>query len=284
MLKSAIKTLLGSHHKREAKKLQPLIDEINELAEANASLSDEQLRAKTEDFKQRVESAAADLRAEIEQLREQKRHSEDASERELLSLQIGELGSELLETVEDTLAEILPEAFAVVKDACRRLIGQEIVVTGQKMTWDMIPYDVQLIGAIALHRGKVEEMATGEGKTLVATMPLYLNALAGRGAHLVTVNTYLAQRDAEWMGTIFEFLGVTVDVIDRYDPGSPERQAAYRTLFHVHLDDATLSAVRATVNQCLVLGSERFKDQIEQALSRRVRPGKPGRPKKEIAV
>ena len=228
MFKSAIKTLLGSHHKREAKRLQPLIDEINELAEGNASLSDEQLRAKTDEFKQRVESSAADLKAEIEELREQKRHSEDGSDRELLSLQIGELESELIETVEDTLAEILPEAFAVVKDACRRLIGRDIAVTGQPMTWDMIPYDVQLIGAIALHRGKVEEMATGEGKTLVATMPLYLNALAGRGAHLVTVNTYLAQRDAEWMGTIFEFLGLTVDVIDRYDPGSPERQAAYR--------------------------------------------------------
>mgnify|MGYP000507081794 CR=1 FL=1 len=228
MLKSAVKTLLGSHHKREAKRLQPLIDEVNEFAEGYASLSDEQLRAKTEEFKQRVESAAADLKAEIEQLREKKRHSEDASDRELFSLQIGELESELLENVEDSLAEILPEAFAAVKDACRRLIGKEIVVTGQNMTWDMIPYDVQLIGAIALHRGKGEEMATGEGKTLVATMPLYLNALAGRGAHLVTVNTYLAQRDAEWMGTIFEFLGVTVDVIDRYDPGSPERQAAYR--------------------------------------------------------
>ncbi len=228
MFKSAIKTLLGSHHKREAKRLQPLIDEINELAEENASLSDEQLRAKTEEFKQRVETSAADVKAEIEELREQKRHSEDGSDRELLSLQIGEIESELLETVEDTLAEILPEAFAVVKDACRRLMGRDIVVTGQPMTWDMVPYDVQLIGAITLHRGKVEEMATGEGKTLVATMPLYLNALAGRGAHLVTVNTYLAQRDAEWMGTIFDFLGLSVDVIDLYDPGSPERQAAYR--------------------------------------------------------
>ncbi|MCH7530825.1 MAG: preprotein translocase subunit SecA [Gemmatimonadetes bacterium] len=227
MLKTAIKALLGSRHRREAKKLQPLIDEINEFAEEYASLADEQLRAKTDEFKQHVESATAELKVEIEELREQKRHSKDASDRELLSLQIGELEAELLETTEDTLAEILPEAFAVVKDACRRLLGQEIVVTGQKMTWDMVPYDVQLIGAIALHRGKVEEMATGEGKTLVATMPLYLNALAGRGAHLVTVNTYLAQRDAEWMGTVYEFLGLTVDVIDLHDPGSPERQAAY---------------------------------------------------------
>jgi preprotein translocase subunit SecA len=101
------------------------------------------------------------------------------------------------------------------------------VVTGTKMTWDMIPYDVQLIGGIALHRGMATEMATGEGKTLVATMPLYLNALAGRGAHLVTVNTYLAQRDAEWMGTIYKYLGLTVDVIDLHEPGTPERRAAY---------------------------------------------------------
>ncbi|MEC7387018.1 MAG: DEAD/DEAH box helicase, partial [Gemmatimonadota bacterium] len=132
------------------------------------------------------------------------------------------------DTIEDVLEEILPEAFAVVKDACRRLLRREITVTGQKMTWDMIPYDVQLIGAITLHRGIVAEMATGEGKTLVATMPLYLNALAGRGAHLVTVNSYLAQRDAEWMGTVFRFLGLTVDVIDLHEPGSPERRTAYQ--------------------------------------------------------
>ncbi len=115
----------------------------------------------------------------------------------------------------------------MVKDACRRNLGRDIVVTGQKMKWDMVPYDVQLIGGIALHQGKVAEMATGEGKTLVATMPLYLNALAGRGAHLVTVNSYLAQRDAEWMGVIYDFLGLDVDVIDLHEPGTPERRAAY---------------------------------------------------------
>ena len=127
-----------------------------------------------------------------------------------------------MEGIEEALNDILPEAFAVVKEACRRNVGKEIVVTGQKMTWNMVPYDVQLIGGIALHQGKATEMATGEGKTLVATMPLYLNALAGRGAHLVTVNTYLAQRDAEWMGVIYGFLGLTVDVIDLYDPGSAD--------------------------------------------------------------
>ena len=134
---------------------------------------------------------------------------------------------ELKATIEAVLDELLPEAFATVKEATRRLQGKEIEFTGTKATWDMIPYDVQLIGGIALHQGKAAEMATGEGKTLVATMPLYLNALSGRGAHLVTVNTYLAQRDAEWMGTVYEYLGLTVDVIDLHQPGTPERRAAY---------------------------------------------------------
>ncbi|MBM4184053.1 MAG: preprotein translocase subunit SecA [Gemmatimonadetes bacterium] len=228
MLKAAIKALLGSHHKREAKKLEPLLAEINEVCEGLASLTDEQLRAKTDEFRATIQERTADLKGRIAALREEKRRSQDPSERERLSLEINGLQGDLKQALGDALEDILPEAFAVVKDACRRLVGREMVVTGQKMTWDMVPYDVQLIGAIALHRGKVAEMATGEGKTLVATMPLYLNALAGRGVHLVTVNSYLAQRDAEWMGTVFGFLGLTVGVIDLHDPGSTTRQAAYR--------------------------------------------------------
>jgi len=227
MLKAAIQKLLGSRHKREAKKLQPIIDEINAIYGDLASLSDDELKAKTEEFRAYIQERTADLKERIEGLKEEKRHSEEPSDRERLSLEIGALEGELLEEIEESLEDILPEAFAVVKDACRRLVGREISVTGQTMTWDMIPYDVQLVGAIALHRGKVAEMATGEGKTLVATMPLYLNALAGRGAHLVTVNSYLAQRDAEWMGVVYNYLGLSVDVIDLHDPGSPERQAAY---------------------------------------------------------
>jgi preprotein translocase subunit SecA len=227
MLKSAVKALLGSRHKREAKKLQPLIAEINEIFEGLHSLTDDQLRAKTDEFKAYIEEETADLKGRIADLRDQKRRSEDPGDRERLSFEINGLEKELQETVEDALEDLLPEAFAVVKDACRRLVGREVTVTGQPLTWDMVPYDVQLIGAIALHRGMVAEMATGEGKTLVATMPLYLNALAGRGAHLVTVNSYLAQRDAEWMGTVYNFLGLTVDVIDLHDPGSPERRQAY---------------------------------------------------------
>ncbi len=228
MFKAAIKKLLGDRHRREAKALQPIVDEINSIYEGLASLSDDELKAKTEEFRAYIKERTAELEGKIEALREEKRHSEDASERERLSLEIGALEADLLEEIEESLEDLLPEAFAVVKDACRRLVGQEVTVTGQQLTWDMIPYDVQLVGAITLHRGKVAEMATGEGKTLVATMPMYLNALAGRGAHLVTVNSYLAQRDAEWMGAVYGFLGLNVAVIDRHDPGSPERQAAYR--------------------------------------------------------
>lgn len=227
MLKTALKTFVGSRHKREAKKLHPLVAEINSIYEGLSSLSDAELKAKTDEFRSYIADRTAALKGEIEERKEEKRRSEDPSDRERLSLQIGELEKKLLEELEESLEDLLPEAFAVVKDACRRLVGTTVEVTGQKLEWDMIPYDVQLIGAITLHRGKVAEMATGEGKTLAATMPLYLNALTGRGAHLVTVNSYLAQRDAEWMGHVFGYLGLTVDVIDGYDPGSPERQAAY---------------------------------------------------------
>ena len=227
MLKTALKTFVGSRHKREAKKLQPLVDEINSFYGGLLALSDEELKSKTVEFRVYIAERTAQLKAEISERREEKSHSEDPSERELLSLKIGDLEQNLNDELEECLEDLLPEAFAVVKDACRRLVGTEVKVTGQMLKWDMIPYDVQLIGAITLPRGKVAEMATGEGKTLVATMPLYLNALAGRGSHLVTVNSYLAQRDAAWMGHLFGFLGLTVDVIDRHDPGSPERQEAY---------------------------------------------------------
>ena len=167
------------------------------------------------------------METQLAELRETKRHTEEASEREDLTQQIQALEDDLKQRTADTLDELLPEAFATVKEACRRLVGTSITVTNQAMTWDMVPYDVQLIGGIALHRGSIAEMATGEGKTLVAIMPMYLNALAGRGVHLVTVNPYLAQRDSEWMGTVYRYLGLTVDCIDLYEPGTPERRAAY---------------------------------------------------------
>ncbi len=227
MFNNIMKKILGDRHAREAKKLQPLIDEINERYASYEGLSDDELRGKTAEFRERIADASADVKARIEEVRSEKRSSEDPSHREQLSVTLGELEEELIETLEATLEGILPEAFAVVKETCRRLVGTEVHFAGTSAVWNMIPYDVQLIGGISLHRGKVAEMQTGEGKTLSATMPVYLNALAGRGVHVVTVNSYLAQRDAEWMGAIYAWHGLTVDVIDRHQPGSPERRAAY---------------------------------------------------------
>jgi len=228
MLKKLIKKVVGDPHEREVKRLQPRVDEINGHYAEYESLTDDQLRAKTEEFRSRIAEATADVREELEELRAEKRSSEDADHREQLSIQIGELEGTYLEILERTLDELLPEAFAVVKDTCRRLCGTEVHFAGTSAVWDMIPYDVQLIGGMALHQGKVAEMQTGEGKTLAATMPVYLNALTGRGVHVVTVNSYLAQRDAEWMGAIYRWHGLTVDVIDGYQPGSAERREAYR--------------------------------------------------------
>jgi preprotein translocase subunit SecA len=225
--KEVVTNLFGSRHDREVKKLQPMVDEINAMAERLESLSEEELKGQTEKFRGIIRERTQALEEELESLRETKRTTEDADERDRLTREINDTEDRLKETTAGVLDELLPEAFATVKEATRRLMGQEIEFTGTKATWDMIPYDVQLIGGIALHQGKAAEMATGEGKTLVATMPMYLNALPGRGAHLVTVNTYLAQRDAEWMGTVYEYLGLTVDVIDKHDPGTPERRAAY---------------------------------------------------------
>ncbi|HWV56097.1 MAG TPA: preprotein translocase subunit SecA [Longimicrobiales bacterium] len=251
--------LLGSRHERAARKLQPLVDEINAIAASLAARSEEELKGQTAKLRARIEEATADLATELERLRQTKRQTADSDERERLSAEIQKVEEELNETLQEVLDEILPEAFATVKEACRRLVGTEIVVTGQKLTWDMVPYDVQLIGAIALHQGKVAEMATGEGKTLVATMPLYLNALAGRGVHLVTVNSYLAQRDSEWMGTVYRYLGLTVDCIDLHEPNTPERRAAYRA-------DITYG----TNNE---FGFDYLRDNMVHSLEQRVQRG-----------
>ncbi|MBI3850761.1 MAG: preprotein translocase subunit SecA [Verrucomicrobia bacterium] len=177
MIKYIIKKFVGSRNDREIRKLRPLVGRINEFEAALQSLSVDALQKKTADWKERLSKI------------------EDNDELAV------------------ALDEILPEAFAVVKNACRRLCGQEIIVRGQPLKWDMIPFDVQLIGGVALHNGKIAEMATGEGKTLVATMPVYLNALTGRGAHVVTVNDYLAARDSEWMGAVYKLTGLTVGCI-----------------------------------------------------------------------
>jgi preprotein translocase subunit SecA len=256
MLKNIAKKILGSQHARAAKKLQPVVDEINELFEQYQYLSEKELRGQTEKFRAQLKERTGAMEARLETLREEKRSTQDHNRREELQQEIADLDEDLTETIGEALDELLPEAFATVKEVCRRLLGTEISVTGQTQTWDMVPYDVQLVGAIALHQGKVAEMATGEGKTLVATMPLYLNALAGHGAHLVTVNTYLAQRDAEWMGYVYNYLGLTVDCIDKYEPHSPERRAAYGS-------DITYG----TNNE---YGFDYLRDNMVHALSQRV--------------
>src|SRR5881296_21529 len=193
MVSWILKKILGSKNQRELRRLAPIVRRINEFDEQFKSLSDDDLRAKTVAWKEEV--------SKIPGLEEQWKK----------------------------LDEILPEAFAVVKNAARRLKERQhsFTVCDQPMVWDMVHFDVQLLGGIVLHRGRIAEMATGEGKTLVATLPLYLNALTGRGAHLVTVNNYLARRDSQWMGHVYTYLGLTVGCIDDTEPSSPERRAAY---------------------------------------------------------
>ena len=178
-----LKKIMGTRNERAIRRMRPLVGEINRIEAQYQALTDEQLRAKTEEFKARVQKG-------------------------------------------ETLDDILCEAFAAAKNACRRLCGTEIDVTGHKLPWDMVPFDVQLIGGMVLHRCGIAEMATGEGKTLVATLPLYLNALSGRNVQLVTVNDYLARRDSEWMGAIFKFLGLTVGCIQN-SMSPAERRAQY---------------------------------------------------------
>ncbi len=261
MIKAFARKVFGDRHAREARKLQPLVDEINEIYEGLSGISRDELRGKTDEFRARIRERTGPVLDQAQDLRERKSRSQDPSERESLGLRIAELDKDYLAELEEALDDILPEAFAVVKEACRRLVGSTVRVTGHDLVWDMIPYDVQLIGAIALHQGKAAEMATGEGKTLVATMPLYLNSLAGRGAHLVTVNSYLARRDAQWMGYIYESLGLTTDVIDEHQPGSEERRQAY-------LADITYG----TNNE---FGFDYLRDNMVHDLAQRVQRGHP---------
>ena len=219
MLSSLLKKIFGDKNEKAVKELWPIVDQINQEYEKLKNLSDDELKNKTVEFKARISEATKEITEQINELKTRLQTEKDAEQRHEIHDQIEELEKELTDKYEEVLDEILPEAFAVVKDTCRRLVGKSWEVAGSKITWDMIPYDVQLIGGIVLHQGKIAEMATGEGKTLVATLPLYLNALTGRGVHLVTVNDYLAKRDSEWMGEIFRFHGLTVGcILNTMDP------------------------------------------------------------------
>ncbi|HAB51723.1 MAG TPA: preprotein translocase subunit SecA, partial [Ignavibacteriales bacterium] len=207
-----IKKIFGDKHTKETKLLWPIVDEINAEYEKIKNLSDDELRVKTSEFKERIQNHTAETRTKIEELRI-KLQSDEEFDRNAAYDDLDELEEQLNEEYEEVMNDLLPEAFAVVKATCERLVGKSWNVAGNKITWEMVPYDVQLMGGIVLHRGKIAEMTTGEGKTLVATLPIYLNALTGRGVHLVTVNDYLALRDSEWMGEIYKFHGLTVGVI-----------------------------------------------------------------------
>ena len=218
--------IFPTKHEKDVKNILPLVDEINEHYEGLKNLSDDELRAKTQGFKDHIKSETAEQEARIIELKDKLKSDMDHDERQEIYDELSSLNKELNETIEAILNDILPEAFAVVKDTCRRLCGKEWLAAGAKIQWNMIPYDVQLIGGIVLHQGKIAEMATGEGKTLVATLPMYLNALPGKGVHLVTVNDYLALRDSEWMGEIFKFHGITVGVITN-DMNPAKRKEMY---------------------------------------------------------
>jgi preprotein translocase subunit SecA len=233
MFKRVISAVIGSRHERERKKIQPIVDEINEHYARLHDVSEEELRAQTAKFRQTIEERTGELERRVAELKEQKRAASDIVERDRIDAELG--GSDgrggvegkLRQETADLLDELLPEAFATVREAAGRLLGTTVLVTGRELQWDMVPYDVQLMGGIQLHLGKIGEMATGEGKTLVATLPLYLNALPGKGAHLVTVNSYLARRDSQWMGHLYNYLGLTVGCLDDTEPGTFERRAAY---------------------------------------------------------
>ena len=233
MLKSLISKVFGTRHERERKRVQPILDEIHEIEGRLASLSDAEIQGQTERFRGILAERTGPIAARIAELKAAKHDTADAAERERLDAELqgadgrGGAEGELRAAIAETLDDLLPEAFATVREACRRLRGTTVSVTGHDLAWDMVPYDVQLIGGIQLHLGRIAEMATGEGKTLVATLPLYLNALPGRGAHLVTVNNYLARRDSQWMGHLYRWLGLTVACLDDTEPGSWERKAAY---------------------------------------------------------
>ncbi len=261
ILNKAITSIFGKKSDRDLKEITPLITKILAEYAQLENLSHDDLREKSNEFRKIIDERLAENRTEISDLEKEAEGNPDMelSKKEDIYRQVDQLKKEGKKITEEVLLELLPKAFAVMKETARRFTNNEsITVTafqhdrdlatkrdnvkiegdkaiwkntwtaaGTPVTWNMIHYDVQLIGGSVLHSGKISEMATGEGKTLVATLPIYLNALAGQGVHVVTVNDYLAKRDSEWNGPIFEFLGLTVDCIDKHDPNSDERRKAY---------------------------------------------------------
>jgi preprotein translocase subunit SecA len=224
---SILKKLFGSKSDKDIRELWPYVQEINEYYDEYQTLSDTDLQNKTAEFRQLIKDRTELYEKEIIDINEKLKSDIEGNDRQNIVDRLKEVNKELFDETQDVLNEIMTQAFAVVKETCHRFIGKTWEAAGSKVTWDMVPFDVQLLGGIVLHQGKISEMATGEGKTLVAILPMYLNALPGKGVHLVTVNDYLARRDSEWMGPIFEFLGLKVDCIENSQPGTEERRNAY---------------------------------------------------------
>ena len=258
---SILSALFGNKSSRDIKKIQPLVDKVKAAYPAIQALSNDELRAKSKEIQANVQGSVKELRQQIDALKA-KIEETSIDEREPIFNQIDKLEKEVLDKLEEALDEVYPEVFSIVKETARRFSeNEETVVTatdfdrelaadpakdfitidgdkaiyhnhwtagGNDLKWEMVHYDVQLFGGIVLHQGKIAEMATGEGKTLVATCPVFLNALTGNGVHVVTVNDYLAKRDSEWMGPLYMFHGLSVDCIDKHKPNSEERRRAYQ--------------------------------------------------------
>ena len=258
-LNRILKTFLGDKAQKDIKNIQPLVIKINQIQEKFEKISNDKLRAKTSNLKKQIKDSRSSIDNEILELKNEIETSKNYELKEQLYIKIDSLEEDAYKVVQDLLNEILPEAFAIIKETARRFKNNSTLevlasdfdrvlsskhdyvklnrdkaiwnnswdAVGKPITWDMVHYDVQLIGGIALHEGKIAEMQTGEGKTLVATLPIFLNALTGKGVHLVTVNDYLAKRDSAWMAPLFQFHGLSIDCIDFHKPNSPERRQAY---------------------------------------------------------
>ena len=259
-LADVIKKIFGSKADRDMKAVKPILDKVLAAYPEIDKLSNDGLRAKSEELKKRIREVEAPFETRIAEIKEELAKDIPVSEKEALATESDKLVKDEDEAIEKILNEILPEAFSIMKSTARRFAQNETITVsatdfdrylaasgkdfvhidgdnavwqnhwvagGNEITWDMVHYDVQLIGGIVLHQGKIAEMATGEGKTLVATLPVFLNALAGKGVHVVTVNDYLSKRDSEWMGPLYMFHGLSVDCIDKHEPNSEARKKAY---------------------------------------------------------
>ena len=260
LIRGFTKKIFGDKSERDIRAVTPTVEKVKQEYENIVALTNDELRESSAELRRIVQDRIKDDLIKLEEMKEKAESDElSVDEKEKTYLVIDKLEKEIDEKLDNVLTEILPKAFAIVKDTARRLKENETVVVtasdydkelaakkdfveikgsdaiyknswtagGTTITWDMLHYDVQLIGGVVLHEGKIAEMATGEGKTLVATLPVFLNALGGRGVHIVTVNDYLARRDAEWMGPIYQFHGLTVDCIDNHQPNSADRRKAY---------------------------------------------------------